>query len=81
MNLAKLIKETGNDQQKIFWLLTGLILLVALALRVTGLGFSYSNDELSALVRVRFDSFSELVDKGFTWMVTRAVYRCFCIIG
>ncbi|MBK6966935.1 MAG: hypothetical protein IPH20_24295 [Bacteroidales bacterium] len=46
MNLAKLIKETGNDQQKIFWLLTGLILLVALALRVTGLGFSYSNDEV-----------------------------------
>jgi hypothetical protein len=65
MDLAKLIQETVNDQNKRFWLLTGLILLVALALRVTGLGFSYSNDELSALVRVRFDSFSDLVDKGF----------------
>lgn len=65
MNLAKMIKESHKDQQKMFWLLTGIILLVALALRVTGLGFSYSNDELSALVRVRFDSFSELVDKGF----------------
>ncbi|MHC1775553.1 MAG: glycosyltransferase family 39 protein [Lentimicrobium sp.] len=65
MNLAKLIKETGNDQQKMYWLLVGIILLVALVLRVSGLGFSYSNDELSALVRVRFDSFSELVDKGF----------------
>jgi hypothetical protein len=65
MNLARLIRETFKDQQKMFWLLTGTILLVALALRVTGLGFSYSNDELSALVRVRFDSFSDLVDKGF----------------
>lgn len=65
MNFAKLIRETRSDQQKMFWLLTGFILVVALALRLTGLGFSYSNDELSALVRVRFDSFSELVDKGF----------------
>jgi hypothetical protein len=65
MKLARIIRETFRDQQKMFWLLTGIILLVALALRVTGLGFSYSNDELSALVRVRFDSFSDLVDKGF----------------
>ncbi|NTW24213.1 MAG: glycosyltransferase family 39 protein [Lentimicrobium sp.] len=65
MNFAKLIRETLNNQQKRFWLLTGLILLVALALRLTGLGFSYSNDELSALLRVRFDSFSQLVDDGF----------------
>ncbi len=65
MNFARLIRETRGDQQKMFWLLTGLILFVALALRLTGLGFSYSNDELSALVRLRFDSFSELVDKGF----------------
>lgn len=28
-------------------------------------GFSLSNDELSALVRVQYDSFSELVEKGF----------------
>ncbi len=65
MNFAKLLRETKNDQHKRYWLLTGLILLVALALRLTGLGFSYSNDELSALVRVRFDSFSQLVDDGF----------------
>lgn len=65
MNFANLFSEMVNNQQKRFWLLTGLILLFALALRLTGLGFSYSNDELSALVRVRFDSFSQLVDDGF----------------
>jgi len=42
-----------------------LILFMALLMRISGLGFSYSNDELSALIRVRFDSFSDLVSGGF----------------
>src|SRR5438046_2566265 len=42
-----------------------LILLVAACLRFLHLGeTSFSNDELSALTRARFDSFSELVEKG-----------------
>jgi hypothetical protein len=42
-----------------------LILGVAAALRLYGLAdFSYSNDELSALYRLRFDSFSDLIKGG-----------------
>lgn len=42
-----------------------LILILALALRVYGLtAFSLSNDELSALSRLQFDSFSELIQLG-----------------
>ncbi|MBK6346882.1 MAG: glycosyltransferase family 39 protein [Bacteroidales bacterium] len=55
--------EPGN--KKYFRLLSAIILLVAAILRLTELGFSYSNDELSALARVRFDTFSDLVDHGF----------------
>ena len=46
------------------WLL--IILAVAAALRFYQYGsFSYSNDELSALNRLHYDTFSELVAKGF----------------
>ncbi|MGR6088917.1 MAG: glycosyltransferase family 39 protein [Arcticibacter sp.] len=42
-----------------------LILLLALALRVYGLtAFSLSNDELSALSRLQFNSFSQLIQEG-----------------
>ncbi|MDP2424449.1 MAG: glycosyltransferase family 39 protein, partial [Bacteroidales bacterium] len=43
-----------------------IILLLAAALRFFHYtGFSLSNDELSALVRVQFETFNELVEKGF----------------
>lgn len=43
-----------------------IILVVAAILRFYHYaGFSYSNDELSAISRLRFDSFSELVKNGF----------------
>jgi len=46
------------------WLL--IILCVAAALRFYDYGaFSYSNDELSALNRLHYNTFSELVQKGF----------------
>ncbi|MFM7054870.1 MAG: glycosyltransferase family 39 protein, partial [Bacteroidota bacterium] len=42
-----------------------LILLLALALRVYGLtAFSLSNDELSALSRLQFNSFTQLIQDG-----------------
>ena len=65
MNVKDLLSGFGPGNKKHFRLLTGMILLVAAFLRLTKLGFSYSNDELSALVRVRFDTFSDLVDHGF----------------
>ncbi len=47
-------------------LLAAIIIVMAAALRFFHYtGFSLSNDELSALVRVQFGSFSELVRKGF----------------
>lgn len=55
--------ESSSEKQFVFW--TWLIVVAGLALRLTDLGFSYSNDELSALSRVRFDSFRDLVDNGF----------------
>lgn len=46
------------------WLLAGLLLLCA-ALRLWQLPhIPYTHDEISALLRVRFDSFSELIAKG-----------------
>ena len=43
----------------------GLIILVSAILRLINLGsMSLSNDELSSLVRVRYDSFSEMISKG-----------------
>jgi dolichyl-phosphate-mannose-protein mannosyltransferase len=48
--------------EKIFLLI---ILVSAAVLRVYNYGsFSLSNDELSALARLRFDSFSEMIEKG-----------------
>jgi uncharacterized membrane protein len=47
-------------------LILAAILAVATVMRFWGYsGFSFSNDELSALFRLRFDNFSDLVDKGF----------------
>ncbi len=47
-----------------FWLL--LILLLSAIFRFWEYGsFSYSNDELSAIARAQFPSFSDLVSKGF----------------
>ena len=48
------------------YVLLFVILSVAAILRFTLYAdFSYSNDELSALMRLRYDTFSELVSKGF----------------
>jgi hypothetical protein len=59
MNPIHFFKKHEN-----LWLL--IILAVAAALRFYQYGsFSYSNDELSALNRLNYDSFSELVAKGF----------------
>src|SRR5688572_14949900 len=42
-----------------------LILLIGFALRFSvSITHSYTNDELSAINRLRYDSFSELIDKG-----------------
>ncbi|MBW6490245.1 MAG: glycosyltransferase family 39 protein [Lentimicrobium sp.] len=54
-----------HDFGRSFQIWTIVIVLLGLLLRVYNLGFSYSNDELSALSRVRFDSFAELVRNGF----------------
>jgi hypothetical protein len=59
MNPTQYLKKPEN-----LWLL--IILAVAAALRFYQYGsFSYSNDELSALNRLNYDSFAELVAKGF----------------
>jgi uncharacterized membrane protein len=59
MNPIHYLKKPDN-----LWLL--IILAVAAALRFYQYGsFSYSNDELSALNRLYYDTFSELVAKGF----------------
>ena len=59
MNPIHYFKKPEN-----LWLL--IILAVAAALRFYQYGsFSYSNDELSALNRLYYDSFAELVAKGF----------------
>ncbi len=65
MNVKDLLSGFEPGNKKYFRLLSAIILLVAAILRLTELGFSYSNDELSALARVRFDTFSDLVDHGF----------------
>ncbi|MBP6976699.1 MAG: glycosyltransferase family 39 protein [Bacteroidales bacterium] len=58
------MKPLSPGKKEQFVLLT--ILLVASVLRLLHLaGFSFSNDELSALYRIRFDRFSDLVSQGF----------------
>ncbi len=60
-----IIPPPGNplsQREYIRWTL--IIVGIGLILRVLQLDFSYSNDELSALGRTRFDSFSDLVTKG-----------------
>ncbi|MDD2527205.1 MAG: glycosyltransferase family 39 protein [Lentimicrobiaceae bacterium] len=47
-----------------YYVWTGIILFMALAMRLYHLNFSYSNDELSALSRTLFSSFSDLISKG-----------------
>lgn len=47
------------------WLLLAIMLAAAFVRFYHYTGFSLSNDELSALVRVQYDTFSELVEKGF----------------
>lgn len=55
----------NNLPDRQFILLALAIVVSGLVLRLLHLDFSYSNDELSALSRVRFSSFSDLVSKGF----------------
>lgn len=58
-------KSTTAISNRQFTLWALVILAVGLLLRLWNLDFSYSNDELSALSRVRFDSFAQLVRDGF----------------
>jgi Dolichyl-phosphate-mannose-protein mannosyltransferase len=54
-----------TKQQKIFLVLIIAITSIAAFLRFYKLGsFSFSNDELSALNRIRYDSFSDLISEG-----------------
>jgi hypothetical protein len=53
-------------EQKTHLILLLVVLAIAAAMRFINFdGFSLSNDELSALVRLQYDSFRELVDEGF----------------
>jgi hypothetical protein len=55
-----------KDQDKIhLWLILAIIATAAVLRFIHYADFSLSNDELSALVRVQFDTFKDLVDKGF----------------
>lgn len=65
MNWKEFLSGFDTGSEKSYRILAGIILLVATVLRLSNLDFSYSNDELSALVRVQYNSFSDLVDKGF----------------
>ena len=65
MNLKEIFSGFDTSNEKSYRKLTGIILLVAAVLRLSNLDFSYSNDELSALFRVQYHTFSDLVDKGF----------------
>lgn len=57
--------EIAESKQSGGKLAIWLIILVAAILRFINLGtMSLSNDELSSLTRVRFDSFSEMISKG-----------------
>ncbi len=51
-----------SDRQFKLWVFV--IVAVGLALRLWNLGFSYSNDELSALSRTVFSSYGDLIEKG-----------------
>lgn len=60
-------QEKNNDSQisnRNYYLAAGTITLLALVLRLIHLNFSYSNDELSALSRTTFSTFSDLINKG-----------------
>ncbi|MBE0663629.1 MAG: glycosyltransferase family 39 protein [Bacteroidales bacterium] len=55
-----------KDQYKIhLWLILTIIATAAVLRFIHYADFSLSNDELSALVRIQFDTFKDLVDKGF----------------
>ncbi|HSW67750.1 MAG TPA: glycosyltransferase family 39 protein [Bacteroidales bacterium] len=54
------------SENRLHWWLFAIIVAIAAILRFYQYtGFSLSNDELSALSRTQFDTFRELVDKGF----------------
>lgn len=57
--------QIAKSKQNGGTLTIGLIILASAILRFINLGtMSLSNDELSSLVRVRYDSFSEMISKG-----------------
>lgn len=59
----KSIDKEKNSQQRVFLLIV--ILFIAFILRLYhGLSFGFSNDELSALARLRYNSLSDLLYKG-----------------
>ncbi len=53
-----------KTKENLHWWLLAIILLVATILRLYNLDYSYSNDELSALSRLEFDSVQDVIVKG-----------------
>ena len=63
INVGFLNRDWRNWSSDSLWLL--IILFVATAMRFNDLGaISLSNDELSAITRARYDSFTEMLEKG-----------------
>lgn len=57
--------ENKEQKQLHFWLIIAIVATAAILRFINYAGFSLSNDELSALIRVQYDTFSDLVDQGF----------------
>lgn len=57
--------ENREYKQIHLWLILAIVVAAAILRFINFAGFSLSNDELSALVRVQFNTFHELVDHGF----------------
>jgi hypothetical protein len=57
--------ENREYKQIHLWLIIAIMAAAAILRFINFAGFSLSNDELSALVRVQFNTFRELVDNGF----------------
>lgn len=62
MNASSNVLPTSRHKFELS--LLAIILLVAAVLRFYGLDWSFSNDELSALSRLSFDSFGQLINQG-----------------
>jgi hypothetical protein len=57
--------ENREYKQLHLWLILVILAVAAILRFINFAGFSLSNDELSALVRVQYETFRDLVDNGF----------------